>query len=272
MLLIDAYNVLRAQWCLPRRHRGFTIRSLVATLPRTRYADRRVRVVADGTPGPEFPASCRTFTREGQAWARLHHPGRPGSPTQPPAEVLWSGRHLEADDLIEDILARSRGIEITLVSSDRRLIRAAASAGASQVGNGTFLKQLASDLDKGEPDPEPPFVHDVPLDPYAIAHWMHEFGYAPTKRPGGPRPDRAPPEPAPDSTEQVSSVGSAPDRATEGVTVPEPPLATEPLDPVLAGLFDEWSDRIDPADLDMSRWIDGVTPLPGPPGRESGLS
>ena len=259
MLLIDAYNVLRAQWCLPQRHRGLTIRSLVATLPRTRYADRRVRVVADGTPGPEFPASCRTFTRDGQAWARLQHPPRADSRAIPPAEVLWSGKHLEADDLIEDILGQSKGIEITLVSSDRRLIRAATRANASQVGNGTFLKQLASDLDQGEPDPAPAFVHDVPLDPYAIAHWMHEFGYAPTSHPAQQSGSDVPPEPVPASIEAPDS--SPEPAAQEAARVPEPP---EPLDPVLGRLFDEWSVRIDPADLDMSRWIDGVTPLDRP--------
>ena len=111
MLLIDAFNVIRAQWALPASRRGLDIRGLIGRVGRSRFSGRRLRVVVDGNPAPEWVRHGVVTTAAGLTWTRV---GR--------AEVVFSGRDLEADDVIEDILGRSKGIEITVVSSDRRLI------------------------------------------------------------------------------------------------------------------------------------------------------
>lgn len=281
MLLIDAYNVLHAQWALPRSERGMDVPGLVHLVGRSRYADRRVRVVCDGRPGPQWPQSGLLETHSGLVWTRI-----------PGAEVVFSGADQEADDVIEDVLDRARGLRVLLVSSDRRLIRAAGQAGADQVGNGTFLKQLSKDA-KAKPGSErPAFVSEVPLDAYSVAHWMREFGYEPSdtlEQPPKPKKPEPPKKPKPDPPSKSSQGGfgeslaiptppPAPDPKPEpkAEPIPEPtPEPTpgnpehEPLDPLLADAFEEWRGRLSLDDLDMSRWIDDVQDIkrPGPKGR-----
>jgi len=298
MLLIDAYNVIRAQWALPAARRGMDIRALIGVIGRSRFAGRRLRVVVDGNPGPEWVDHGVVETLTGLTWTRL---GR--------AEIVFSGRGHEADDVIEDILARSKGIEITVVSSDRRLIRAAGRAGASQIGNGSFLKLIDADLAEVERSAMPAFAVDVPLDKYAIAHWMHEFGFDPNGLLHPPTQDAAPkPELIPDEPAASKQGGAAPKPkpkpkakktkppkgagfgsrlgvqlpeagpkpASEPVPVPEAvvPGSTEPrpgpmseqeshepLDPLLRDAFQEWFGSLHLDDLDMRKWVDGVEPL-----------
>lgn len=279
MLLIDAFNVLHAQWCLPREERGLDVPGLVRLIGRSRYAGRRVRVVCDGRPGPQWARSGLLETQCGMTWTRV---GR--------AEVVFSGRGREADDVIEEVLERTRDLTIMVVSSDRRLVRAAGRAGADRVGNGAFLKQLSADARTGEP--EPAFVADVPLDHYSVLHWMREFGYEPPEEGGraAPEPETragAPGEeprrdaPAPGPARGVPAPPASPgfgDRlgielpARDPRPEPEPdpasvskpgPVEHEALDPILAEAFDEWCGRLDPADLDMERWIQGVERLDG---------
>ncbi len=280
MLLIDAYNVIGARWALPAEIRPRTVPALLGLVAQSRYARRRIRVVCDGRPGPEWREHGILETACGQLWTRL---GR--------AEVLFSGRGVEADDVIEDILEARGGMSILMVSSDRRLIRAAGRAGADQIGNGTFLRQLRADLGEGE-EAMPAMVADVPLDRHAVEGWMREFGIEPppepeasephasapqaeppaqTPRPG--QPEAQPPgfgerlqipAPTPDASDhqdQPAGVGAAggvgEDRAAE----------VEPLDPLLAAAFEEWRGRLRADDLEMSRWITGVQPIRGKGGR-----
>lgn len=275
MLLIDAFNVLHAQWCLPREERGLDVPGLVQLIGRSRHAGRRVRVVCDGRPGPQWARSGLLETQCGLTWTRV---GR--------AEVVFSGRGREADDVIEEVLERSRGLAILVVSSDRRLIRAAGQAGADRIGNGAFLKQLSADARASRGDPEPAFVTDVPLDHYSVVHWMREFGVEP---PGVGPEARA--EPVREAPKQKEPGRDAPARKNGGtpagfgerlgielppvppaLPVPEviagpapapaqDPVEREALDPLLADAFEEWCGRLDPADLDMERWITGVDRL-----------
>lgn len=269
MLLVDAYNVLHAQWRLPPHRRGLDVRGLIALIGRSRHAGRRLRVVCDGRPGPEWARGALLETGAGLTWTRV---GR--------AEVVWSGRGREADDVIEEVLAGSRGLSILVVSSDRRLIRAAGRAGADRIGNGAFLDQLAADERAREREAAPAFAVDVPLDHYSVAHWMREFGFEP------PDPSRVARGPVPTAPTQAPAEAVAPPSRSagfgqrlaipmpaEGGPTPPPPVAhdgsigptreREPLDPLLAFAFEEWCGRLDPADLDMERWIDGVTRLGG---------
>lgn len=291
MLLIDAYNVIRAQWALPASRRGIDIRGLIGLIGQSRFAERRLRVVVDGNPGPEWVRHGVVQTITGLAWTRV---GR--------AEIVFSGRDLEADDVIEDILGRSKGIEITVVSSDRRLIAAAGKAGASQIGNGSFLKLVDSDLAKAEKSAMPAFAVDVPLDKYAIAHWMHEFGFDPngllhppttevpkpaeiaeppaslsTPKPRVEKPKKTRPpkgagfgstlgvrlpevtaEPTPEQTKKTRQ----PEQSSESKREQDSDrVAHEPLDPLLREAFQEWFGELHLDDLDMRKWMDGVEPL-----------
>lgn len=301
MLLIDAYNVLHAQWALPPNGRGMDVPALVGLVGKSRYADRRLRVVCDGRPGPQWPQSSLLETHSGLVWARV---GR--------AEVVFSGPDLEADDVIEDVLGRAKGLNVLLVSSDRRLVRAAGQAGADQVGNGTFLRQLWADLNARPGGDRPAFVSEVPLDRYSVAHWMREFGYDPeapqtpasqppahqapapepspppkrfTQRrskepPGGSPPKDAPfgdglnlptppgpPSPAVPPTPPARSGSTAPARPPKA---PRSGPEHEPLDPLLQEAFEEWRGRLSLDDLDMSRWIDDVQEIKRPGGRRRG--
>ena len=276
MLLIDAYNVVRAQWVLPESRRGLDVAALIHLIGRSRYAKRRLRVVVDGRPGPDWLRHGVFDTLAGHAWTRL---GR--------AEVVFSGREREADDVIEDILARTKGISITVVSSDRRLIRAAGRAGADQIGNGSFLRQLNEDLDRAHAERIPAFAAEVPLDRYSVAHWMKEFGFEPeTAAPTGPNiatpAPTAPAEPRPPKKTPAKDRPAPPTPDGFGsrlrldlplpvppnLAPPKPPAppttnpeAEEPLDPLLHDAFEEWYGALHLGDLDMRKWLDGIEPI-----------
>jgi len=280
VLLVDAYNVIGARWCLPRDRRDLDVPGLIAWIQRSpRFGRRRARIVCDGRPGPGWDRANLLETSGGLIWTRVG-----------PTEVVFSGPGREADDVIEDTLARAKGIAILMVSSDRRLIRAARNAKAEQIGNGAFLKALAADTRAQDEPDRPAFATDVPLSGASIAHWMRAFGFDPGdagRRSSEPRaePDRerpapARPEPARDAPVEGGGLGERlnlplPERAPESSAAPPPGPASEPvldadrgdgfehdaLDPLLAEAFEEWRGRLDPDDLDMDRWIDGVTPL-----------
>ncbi len=263
MLLIDAFNVIRAQWVLPPHRRGMDVRGLIRLVGRSRFAGRRLRVVVDGNPGPEWARHGVFDTLTGMAWTRV---GR--------AEVVFSGRGREADDIIEEILAREHGFAVTVVSSDRRLVRAAGLAGADQIGNGSFLRLLNEDLDRADAESVPAFAAEVPLDKYAIAHWMAEFGFDPgsiTEPAAEPKADPEPkPAPVPPKKKRTKKdAAPGPFGSTLGDSLPDRPAPphkpapdpAEPLDPLLRDAFREWAGTFNLEDLDMRKWIDGVEPL-----------
>ncbi len=252
VLLVDAFNVIRAQWVLPPKRRGMDVHDLVRLIARSRFADRRLRVVVDGRPGPQWLRHGVFDTLAGHAWTRV---GR--------AEVVFSGRDHEADDLIEEILARSEGLHITVVSSDRRLIAAARAAGAEQIGNGSFLRLLNEDLDRLESTDRPGLDADAPLDAHAVARWMREFGYEPIMRAATPDPIAPPPaRPAaarkPPAKPPAPAFGSA---LRIDMRAPEPKPELERLDPVLRDAFAEWYGALHLGDLDMRKWLDNIEPL-----------
>lgn len=253
MLLVDAYNVVRAHWVLPPARRGLDIHGLIHLIARSRFASRRLRVVVDGRPGPQWLRHGVFDTLAGHAWTRV---GR--------AEVVFSGRELEADDLIEEILRRSEGLAITMVSSDRRLVAAARAAGAEQIGNGSFLRLLNEDADRAAaraPDP----ARDAPLDKHAVARWMREFGYEPILR---DTPDSSPATaPLPDPVSKPSRPKPSTPTPAFGsplridMQAPEPQPELERLDPMLRDAFAEWYGTLHLGDLDMRKWLDNIEPL-----------
>lgn len=228
------------------------VHTLIHRIAQSRFADRRLRVVVDGRPGPQWLRQGVFDTLAGHAWTRV---GR--------AEVVFSGPHDEADDLIEEILARSEGLNITVVSSDRRLIAAARAAGADQIGNGSFLRLLNEDLDRAESAARPGTDTDAPLDTHAVARWMREFGYepimrcAPSAQPSPPA-TKPVPKPASKSPPPAPAFGSA---LRIDMQAPEPQPELERLDPVLRDAFAEWYGALHMGDLDMRKWLDNIEPL-----------
>ncbi len=126
----------------------------------------------------------------------------------------------------------------------------------------------------------PAFAADVPLDKYAIAHWMHEFGFDPNGLLHPPEPIEEKPAEKPKKTKPPKRAGFG---STLGVRLPEPaskpdldretpvptpaigpaaqPAEDEPLDPLLQEAFEEWFGSLHLDDLDMRKWVDGVEPL-----------
>lgn len=177
MLLIDAYNVLHARGVLPGELADLGVAGLIRLIASSRYGRRELTLVCDGGGSG------------GQSGARLGH-----------ARVLFSGTNAEADDLIERlIVSAGRGASLAVVSSDKRLRRAARRARAESIESDRFLAHLVADRDAPPRQRLPAFVREVPLDRYSVAHWMREFGLHPEiEPPPDPRPEPAPPpSPAP---------------------------------------------------------------------------
>ncbi len=218
MLLIDAWNLLHAAATRPEPLADIDdLPSLVALLARTRWAGTKTTLVCDGPrPGSGHGAPSATMIAE--------------------TRILYTGSTLEADDRIEQILASSSfARRITVVSSDKRLRRAAQRARAQWMSSQTFCKQIERDLARSQHEPLPAFVHEIPLGPAAVEHWMRQFGlpddWGPTIAPAPPQETPTPPAPpAPDDEPHTP-----------------PP---EPLDPETRRLFDDYG--IDEADLDMN--------------------
>jgi predicted RNA-binding protein with PIN domain len=122
VLLIDAYNVLHVSGILPPELAGPDVAGLVRLIARSRYADRELTVVCDGVGSKSHGVSLGA------------------------ARVLFSGTEREADDLIEVLITRfGRGRTLEVVSSDRRLHRAARRGKAGVISAEAFLRHLAED-------------------------------------------------------------------------------------------------------------------------------
>lgn len=230
MLLIDAYNVLLTPGVLPLGLAGVDLPGLAHLIERSRYRKRAVVMVCDG--------------RSKSLSEKDLHIGS--------ARVVYAGAGGDADSVIERMLAEdSAPRRLLVVSSDRRVAKAAGRAGAGTLTSAAFLQQLSADHAKRQPEPLPPWVRQIPLEHDAIAHWFQEFGLPPpTRRP--PAPPHAKPPPLMPSPTQ----GPAPTSDRPPVKLgPPPPRRFEITDPVLLKALQEWGGKLNLDDLDMSRWI-----------------
>lgn len=232
MLIIDAYNLLNVEGVLPAHLAGLDLVELVALLARSRHAGDRILLVCDGHLS--------------------HLAGRPPSRTGDPVRVRFGGVDLifsapgtEADDVIEALLAHHAGSNrLLMVSTDRRLSRAARRVGAQPMSSEAFMRRLATDADAKPKWEIPAFARKTPLDQGALAYWMAEFGLGePT------RPEPLPPTPPPQDYRPANSD-------------PTPERTPPPLDAFLARLIAESRLSIDPVDLDMERWLKEHPPEP----------
>ncbi|MEM1183612.1 MAG: NYN domain-containing protein [Planctomycetota bacterium] len=271
LLLVDAYNVLHTVGVLPPDLAGQDVPGLIRLIAHSRYADRELTVVCDGIGSKDRGVS-------------FGH-----------ARVLFSGAEREADDLIERLIDRyTKGRTLTVVSSDRRLQRAAKRGRAEGLSSRDFLKHLLDDhrqipiRDKtGGWAPRAA----VPLDPYSVAAWMTEFGFEspPTDSPQSVKTEyleRARTKAAAEAHEKTQTTTDtafgdrlglpaiptpepAPGPAPEPQPEPESaPMSDQPgvtrmlyIDDALRAALEEWRDVVSEDDLDMSRWIKGVDPI-----------
>jgi hypothetical protein len=127
-VIVDAWNVLYVKGVLPPGLAGLDLAGLGRLMQATRWKASHGTLVCDGTPQPR---------PEGLPDA-IH--------------VLWSGHAHEADDLIEDVIARTTTPgRLVVVSSDNRLIRAAKRRRCNWLRSDAFLRTMLDDLARGKP-------------------------------------------------------------------------------------------------------------------------
>ena len=156
-LIIDAYNLLHCTHILPDRYALVGVTGLARLLLDSRYARQRIVIVCDGTP-PR---------------GHLDVPG---------VQIIFSGPGREADAVIERLVAEdSAPRQLTVVSNDRRVQRAARKRRGQALACETFLRQITDDVrdsDRDHPEPD-----RGPLEPDETAAWLAEFGYDVTEQP-----------------------------------------------------------------------------------------
>jgi predicted RNA-binding protein with PIN domain len=152
-LLIDTYNVLHITGVLPVELAGLDVASLAELVSISRYGRERVILVCDG-----------------------HVQGLPEAIGK--VEVVRVGVGRDADSYIETAIARSSAPrDLTVVSSDRRIIRAARKRRSSAVKSDVFLAQIVSDARKRRRAfRDPPYVQEVPLSGAGVNWWLEQMG------------------------------------------------------------------------------------------------
>ncbi len=284
VLLVDTYNVLHVTGVLPPELAGLEPMGLAELIARSRYRAREARLVCDGVKeratADEDAAGVPVDAPRRQVTDRLRGKGAKGGrrggagvsePVAGPAAgglgrcaIVYAGAGREADDEIERILAaHSAARRVLVVSSDRRLRRAAGRAGADWIDAPRFLAQLVHDAGAGRGaslSARPAFAEEVPLDGASVGHWLREFGpgaqalieaagrerAARASRPRTPTPKSSPPPRATPPTRAPKRAGSGPP--------PEPPLprGPAPIDEGLRRLLEEeWRGAVSPDDLEM---------------------
>lgn len=203
MLVVDVSNVLQATGVLPAHLAGPDLPDLARLIAISRYRTRRAVLVCDGR-APGSAGLPYTDDPPGHDWPSSDAAPLPAPTNLAPdgreiagMDVLYAGAGREADDVIELLIARdSAPRRLLVVSTDRRLVRAARRRRAQSLTSQQFLAQLAHDAEKPSARALPGFATQVPLNPYDVAYWLAAFGYDPI--PAGPprqAPTDAPPRP-----------------------------------------------------------------------------
>lgn len=124
-VIVDTYNVLHVTGVLPPELAGVEVDGLMDLLERGRWGRSRIALACDGTP----PGGT--------------HPANRGG-----IQVLYSGPGREADDLIcERIEASTAPTRLLVVSSDRRIIKAARRRRCRTMDSKAFLQTIVHDVD-----------------------------------------------------------------------------------------------------------------------------
>lgn len=173
MLVVDAYNVLQVTGVLPTHLAGLEVSDLSALVENSRFGGSVVLLVCDGGPqGRTAEIEVRWDERlKPKKHARtLPREDRPG------VRVVFAGPGREADAEIEQILeCSSFARRMIVVSSDRRLIRAAARAGAGHQSSERWLSDLIADAERGPGIARGKSHEPVPLDRGLVEQWLRYF-------------------------------------------------------------------------------------------------
>jgi hypothetical protein len=154
-LIIDTYNVLHVTGVLPPELAIGEPEGLARLVAESRFGGEAVWLVCDGVP--------RGASRVGRILIEGAGPGR------------------TADEHIMRFLDRSSAPRrVTVVTSDRAIVRHARARGADTIRSEDFLSQLAGDAHRrrprkpgaAQPDPR----RSVPLGEREVSGWMRLFG------------------------------------------------------------------------------------------------
>ena len=163
-VVVDAWNVLHVQGVLPPGLAGLGLAGLGRLMLATRWGRSHITLACDG-PIQDRP--------EGVPSA-IH--------------IIWSGTGKEADDIIEDLIERSTAPrQMTIVSSDNRLRKAAKRRRCKNLNSEQFLRTILDDLAANRTpmdSPDPPDTPDTPDAPDAPdapppdldSSWEDQFG------------------------------------------------------------------------------------------------
>jgi len=219
-LIIDAFNVLHVTGALDPQFAGPGLGDLADLIAVSQWGAIRSSLICDG-PGVNV---------------RMKPPGR--------VEIIFAGAGKDADTLIETIISASSAPRfLAVVSSDRRLQKAAHRRRAGVIASDAFLRRLNLDADRrasGQtrgPHRVKPLKPDGPSQSPDVQQWLQRFGIADS-----------------DPIRTAQSSAPSPPQFSES----DPP---ETLDPTIDAALQEWRGRLSLDDLDMSRWIEGVQPL-----------
>jgi len=253
MLLLDAYNILHIRGVLPPRLAGIEVPGLIRLIEGSRYAGQPLRLVCDGRRPPTDRA---TALSSGEARVTI------GT-----AEVWYAGEGREADAVIEEILRTdSAARRMLVVSSDRRIRRAASRARAGTIDSETFLRHLVHDEALPHRGGLPEFATAIPLDGYSVAYWIREFGvgedWLKIGAAGDEKASAIGPGPIAGSAgrERAAQISALQDAARRGAAPGDsaagraavPGQATPDW---VAEALRLWGDRLRLDDLDMHKWI-----------------
>ena len=193
-LILDAFNVLHAWNTGPSGDLWTELSALATVSRRGPWASLPCVVVCDG-PSPDR--------------------GRFQLDLLPDVTAVFSGPTSDADSVIERLIIESHTpTRLVVVSSDRRIERAARRRGCRALGSPEFLRAC---LGAKPSTPAEATEHDNAMPPEEIESWLRAFG-----SPSPPSPPKSP--------------GS-------------PPKSSRDENRLLDGA------KIDPADLDMERWL-----------------
>ena len=154
-LFIDCYNLLHAP--MPPSLAGLDEEGLCRLLAQSPWTGDRMVVVCDGMIKPGLAAS---------------------SPVSQ-VELIYSGPHKSADDVIIELAwAYSAPRRLYVVTDDREIRKAVRRRRAQILSTGAFIRALATVRPSG-PSAAPIARHRPALPPGEVDHWLKEFGIDP---------------------------------------------------------------------------------------------
>jgi len=156
-VIVDTMNALHTTGVLPPEMAGLDVGGLVDHMARGRWAHNQVLLICDGS----LPPSQRASSRGG-------------------ISTVYAGAGREADDLIEELIDRSTSpTHLLVVSSDRRIIKAARRRRCHTMAADAFLRSLKHDQERAHQKASPRNDRSKPLGRVsrkAAEEWKSRFG------------------------------------------------------------------------------------------------